>query len=129
MKKAIFGLLFFVAVSTTASAQTQDTTGSTKYWYYPSNNVYMNGKTNEYWYYDASTSKWTSGKTLPSTINLNKSAQHYDVYYKGSDVWMDNKTHMSTYNKSNGTQPQMAQPQTTQPNTTQPQGNKAPQKR
>lgn len=110
MKKVILGLLLIIGVGSTTSAQTQDSTSKgTKYWYYPSQNIYYNDATTDYWYYDPATTKWSSGKTLPSTINLSKSDQHYDVYSNGSDVWMDNKTHMKKYigNKSSnsGTMP------------------------
>ena len=101
MKKIIFAAFLFFAIGNTAFSQTQDTASTnTKYWYYPSQNVYYNNESGNYWYYDQATTKWSTSKILPDTYVVTKESQHYDIYYKGSDVWMDNKTHKSKYNNN-----------------------------
>ena len=102
MKKLILGLLLFFAVSTKSSAQT-DTSG-TRYWYYPEYNYYYNDLTGDYWYYDESTIKWVDAKKLPGTYRIMTTDDRYPVYYKGSDVWKENKNHKVKYKvKKDGT--------------------------
>jgi hypothetical protein len=106
MKKIIFGLFLLFAMVTKLSAQVPvivDTT-STKYWYYPSQNLYYNDVTGDYWYYDEATTKWADVKKLPGTIKFAVTDDRYPVYYKGTDIWRDNKVHLSKYKvKKNGT--------------------------
>jgi hypothetical protein len=106
MKKIIFGLFLLFAMVTKLSAQVPvivDTTG-TKYWYYPSQNLYYNDVTGDYWYYDEATTKWADVKKLPGTIKFAVTDDRYPVYYKGTDIWRDNKVHLSKYKvKKNGT--------------------------
>jgi hypothetical protein len=102
MKKIIFGLLFIFAAATQATAQT-DTSG-TKYWYYPGQNIYYNDATGDYWYYDKKTTRWADTKTLPDTYTMQDTDDRYPVYYNGTDVWRNNKTHTTKYKaKKNGT--------------------------
>jgi hypothetical protein len=103
MKRILFGLfLLFVAV-TKLSAQTTDV--KVKYWYYPSQNVYYNETTADYWYYDGTTSKWVIGKTLPATYApVVEGNTRYPIYYVGSDIWKYNKNHKVKYKvKKDGT--------------------------
>ena len=76
----------------------------THYYYYPSENVYYNETTQDYWYWDAPTSGWISVKTLPSGIVLKSNAPRHEVVYTGSDVWKENKMHLKKYKvKKDGT--------------------------
>ena len=109
MKKLIFGLLLMFAISNGASAQTKDS-ASTKYWYYPTLNVYYNQTSGNYWYYDEPTTQWTAAKTLPTTYVVTKTSPHYDVTYKGSDVWKENAAHKEQYNKVNKTNTEQKPP-------------------
>jgi hypothetical protein len=107
MKKIILGLLLFFTVSIKLSAQTQtqtDTTGMTRYWYYPGENYYYNDVTGDYWYWDQPTVKWMDVKKLPPSYRVTDTDDRYPVYYRGTDVWKDNKTHKTKYKvKKNGT--------------------------
>jgi hypothetical protein len=104
MKRIIFGFLLLFAVTTGASAQEKSVTTTTKYWYYPSQNVYYNDVTGDYWYYDQPTVKWMEVKQLPPTYTLSDKDVRYEVYYKGPDVWKMNKEHRIKYKvKKDGT--------------------------
>jgi len=97
MKKILLSLLLFVAVATKLSAQTP---GEIKFWYYPSQNVYYNEASGNYWYFDATSKKWTWVKQLPTTYTvITATDERYPVTYKNNDVWMDNKTHTVKYKK------------------------------
>lgn len=104
MKKVIFGLLLLFAVTTKLSAQT---TGEAqiKYWYYPSQNVYYNDATGDYWFYDKTTATWTSAKVLASPyVPVVATDTRYQIMYTGPEVWKANANHKVKYKvKKNGT--------------------------
>ena len=104
MKKIIMAIALLFAIGLTLSAQqpTQQPTQptqqdqQTKFFYYPSSNIYYNPATSEYWYYDEPTTKWMEVKTLPETITVEKTPVVV-VYYNGEDVWKDNAEHLKKY--------------------------------
>jgi hypothetical protein len=104
MKKIIMAIALLFAIGLTLSAQqptpqpTQPTQQDqqTKFFYYPSSNIYYNPTTSQYWYYDEPTTKWMEVKTLPETITVEKTPVVI-VYYSGEDVWKDNATHQKKY--------------------------------
>lgn len=105
MKKLIFGLLLFFAASTKLSAQVTDPTTGTKYWYYPTQNIYYNDVTGEYWYYDKTGVKWVDAKQLPDMYKIMDNDKKYVVFYNGTDVWKENRKHLTKYKvkkKKNG---------------------------
>jgi hypothetical protein len=107
MKTIILALVLVCAVSTQSSAQVKvETTPAAKdvkFWYYPTQNIYFNETTGEYWYYDEPTVKWVEVKTLPSTITVLDADTKYEVYYKDEEVWRMNQAHKSKYKvKTNG---------------------------
>ena len=105
MKKIVLSLTLFLALFSCSNLQAQDNSDITvlKYYYYPSQNVYYNEVTNEYWYYDKPTVKWVSVKTLPTEFTVDEKANKSEFTYKGLDVWRDNKKHITKYReKKNG---------------------------
>ena len=104
MKRILFGLVLLFVTATKLSAQT------VKYWYYPSQNVYYNETSTDYWYYDAGTSKWVMARTLPTTYTpIVDGTTRYEIMYKGDadlwpTIWKENSTHKVKYKvKKNGT--------------------------
>ncbi len=101
MKRIILALALLFALGTTTKLTAQEV--RTRFYYYPSSNVYYNPATTQYWYYDDVSTTWTEVKTLPTTITITKTPR-YTVYYNGEDVWKDNTAHMQKYKaKRNGT--------------------------
>jgi len=104
MKKVIFGLLLLFAVTTKLSAQT---TGEAqiKYWYYPSQNVYYNDATGDYWYFDNGTTKWVSSKTLVAPyVAVLPTDTKYQIMYPSPEIWKANVNHKVKYKvKKDGT--------------------------
>ena len=102
MKRILFGLLLLFVTATKLSAQTTDI--KVKYWYYPSQNVYYNETSGEYWYYDGTSTKWVYAKQLPTTYTIVEKDSRYPIMYDGTDIWKYNKTHKVKYKvKKNGT--------------------------
>lgn len=110
MKKVIASLLIIFAFAMSASAQT-DSTSKTKYFYYPSLDVYFNDQSGDYWYYDKSSTKWTQGKNLPSTYKMNNDTKRYEIWYNGSDVWKANADHRKQYPMTSGQKSESVSPQ------------------
>lgn len=98
MKKIIFSLALMLSIFSISRVYAQDpVVTETHYYYYPSDNVYYNETTGDYWYYDTPTSGWISVKTLPANIVIKDNAPRFDVVYSGTDVWKDNKMHLKKY--------------------------------
>ena len=99
MKKAIFIALLFVCLGNITNAQS-DTTGKQMYYYYPEQNVYFNQKSNNYLYFDSTSSNWKTVNLLPSTYKITTQTPKDVVYYNGTDVWMENAAHIKQYGKT-----------------------------
>jgi hypothetical protein len=103
MKKFMFLLMICGGFLGTAQIHAQQTTQEQhqqiKFYYYPSSNVYFNPATNDYWYYNDSTTTWVTAKELPTTIVLEKTPV-YTVYHNDADVWKDNAEHIKKYKVS-----------------------------
>ena len=108
MKKIFFlilicGSAIFASAQTTDSTTTTTTTTTHKYYYYPSTNVYWDEATGSYWYWDKSTSSWSSTQTLPATITIDKTTTKYPIEYAGNDPWKNNMADLKKYKvKKNG---------------------------
>ncbi|MES2431161.1 MAG: hypothetical protein V4556_09495 [Bacteroidota bacterium] len=105
MKRVILGLALMLGIFSVSKTYAQDptVTTTTTYWYYPSENVYYNEVTGDYWYYDNPTTTWMTVKTLPNTYVVTDKTHHVDVTYAGTDVWKENKEHLMKYKmKKNG---------------------------
>ncbi len=98
MKKLIFGLLLLFSVTTKLVAQEETGRTTTKYWYYPSQNVYFNDVSGTYWFYDDASVQWVESSRLPFTYTMNDKDPRYELYYKGTSVWKQNKQHKIKYN-------------------------------
>jgi len=102
MKRILFGLMLLFVTATKLSAQTD--VQQVKYWYYPSQNVYYNETSGEYWYHDATTTKWVFGKQLPTSYTIVEKDTRYPIMYTGPDIWKENANHKVKYKvKKNGT--------------------------
>ena len=110
MKKILFSMLICGTIIS-ASAQTTDSTSTTtttttttghKYYYYPSSNVYWDEASGNYWYWDNSTTQWSTTQTLPTTITVDKT-NRYSLDYNGTDPWKNNASDLKKYKvKKNG---------------------------
>lgn len=115
MKKIL--ILFLISGSVlTASAQVDSTTTTTttttnqnvqpgqhEYYFYPSQNLYYDKASGNYWYKESpDATTWTETTTLPSTINV-QSEQSYPIHYNGNDPWKNNTGDLKKYKvKNNG---------------------------
>lgn len=86
-------MLLLFAVKSTLVAQD----ATTKYWYYPVQNVYFSDETGNYWFYDESRVEWVEASRLPAWLTMTDKDTRYEVYYKGTKVWKDNKKHKEKY--------------------------------
>lgn len=113
MKKILILLLVCGSVLT-ASAQTQQSTTTTtttssvkpgqhEYYYYPSQNVYYDKSSGDYWYKEnPSATTWTETTTLPSTVTV-ENEKSYPIHYKGTDPYRNNISDIKKYRvKKNG---------------------------
>ena len=89
MKKFVF-LLMVVAFAFSTNAQTKQT----KFYYYPSSNVYFNTASGKYIYNNSG--KWTTVNTLPSTISITRTPRVI-VYNATPRVWENNGNHQAKY--------------------------------
>lgn len=89
MKKIVFFLLM-IALAFSGEAQTT----KTKFYYYPSSNVYYNTASGKYIYNNSGT--WTTVNTLPSTIAIAKTPRVI-VYTANPRVWESNSKHQAKY--------------------------------
>jgi hypothetical protein len=102
MKRIILGLLFLFTIATQVSAQ--ETRVVTKYWYYPTQNVYFSDVTGNYWFYDEARTEWVEASRLPAWLTMTDTDTRYEITYKGNDVWKQNKQHKVKYKvKKDGT--------------------------
>ncbi|MFT3910849.1 MAG: hypothetical protein QM737_15635 [Ferruginibacter sp.] len=115
MKKSMSVLIFFL-FTTALQAQVADSAsqknkknnmaqGSTRYIFFPEENIYLNEANGQYAYYDPATSMWTTNSKLPSTYFINNKTPKSIVYYSGTDVWKDNATHQKNYAAGNNKSP------------------------
>ncbi|HEU5051903.1 MAG TPA: hypothetical protein VFT78_02255 [Hanamia sp.] len=92
----------------TTSTSTPDNNASVQqqhdYYFYPSQNVYYDKATGNYWYKETPTSTtWTETTTLPSTITVTNE-QSYPIHYKGEEPYKNNTADLKKYKvKGNGT--------------------------
>jgi hypothetical protein len=94
MKKIVFAL--FILMSFAVSAEAQKTTKKkTKFYYYPTANVYYDVATSQYAYDSSGT--WVYVQTLPTSIELGDNPAKYEVWHDTPDVWVDNKVHKVKY--------------------------------
>jgi hypothetical protein len=77
-------------------------TGSRKYYYYPSSNLYFDEVSGNYWYWDNGTSAWSMTQTLPSTITVTDKALRYPLTYTGDDPWKYNADDVKKYKSKDG---------------------------
>jgi hypothetical protein len=92
MKKIIFSILLIAAslVSFDSKAQSK-----TKYYYYPSENVYFNTTTRQYGYMGGN-NQWTWG-TLPSSLAIADTNRYVALYSPNDEIWKQNETHKMKY--------------------------------
>jgi hypothetical protein len=120
MKKILILLLVSGSVLTASAQVEQSTTTTTttttptanaamqpghhEYYFYPSQNVYFDKSTGDYWYKESPTATtWTETTTLPSTITV-ENEKSYPIQYKGNDPWKNNTADLKKYKvKKNGT--------------------------
>ena len=89
MKKIAF-LLLVIAFAFSGNAQTK----KTKFYYYPSSNVYYNTASGKYIYNNSGT--WTTVTTLPSTIAIARTPRVI-VYNTTPRVWENNSNHQAKF--------------------------------
>lgn len=90
MKKIAF-LLLIISLTFLGNAQTK----KTKFYYYPSSNVYYNTASGKYIYNNSGT--WTTVNTLPSNIIIAHTPRVI-VYNATPRVWENNGSHKTKYN-------------------------------
>ncbi len=74
-----------------------------RYYYYPSANIYYDNDTRDYMYYDQPGAKWLTSKETPAGIKIDQK-DRYPVSYSGNDPWKDNSSHKMKYKvKKDGT--------------------------
>ena len=90
--------------TTTPATTTMAQPGHHEYYFYPSQNVYYDKASGNYWYKDnPSATTWTQGTTLPSTITV-ENQKSYPIHYNGNDPWKNNTADLKKYKvKNNGT--------------------------
>lgn len=88
--KRIAVLLLVIAFVFSANAQTK----KTKFYYYPSSNVYYNTASGKYSYNNSG--KWTTVATLPSNISVAHTPRVI-VYNATARVWENNSNHQAKY--------------------------------
>jgi hypothetical protein len=89
MKKIAF-LLLVMAFTFSGNAQTN----KTKFYYYPSSNVYYNTASGKYIYNNSGT--WTTVATLPSTLSIARTPRVI-VYNTNARVWENNSNHQAKF--------------------------------
>ncbi len=120
MKKILILLLISGSVLTASAQVDQSTTTTTttttpttsptvqpgqhQYYFYPSQNVYFDKASGDYWYKEAPTATtWTETTTLPSTVTV-ENQKSFPIQYKGNDPWKNNDADLKKYKvKNNGT--------------------------
>jgi hypothetical protein len=89
MKKIAF-LLLVIVFAYSGNAQTT----KTKFYYYPSSNVYYNSASGKYIYNN--NGNWVIAKTLPHGIAIANS-RRVIVYHSSAQVWENNTEHRTKY--------------------------------
>jgi hypothetical protein len=89
MKKIVV-LLSVIIIAFSSNAQTKNT----KFYYYPSSNVYYNTASGKYIYNNSGT--WTTVKTLPSNFAIARTPRVI-VYNANARVWENNSDHRAKY--------------------------------
>jgi hypothetical protein len=90
--KKLFLILFLLIGFAFAKAQ------KTKFYYYPSSNVYYNTASGKYIY--SNSGKWTTVNTLPARLSVAKTPRVI-VYHASPEVWVDNSNHKTKYKTVN----------------------------
>ncbi|MEO7265776.1 MAG: hypothetical protein ABIW38_12735 [Ferruginibacter sp.] len=98
MKKLVAMIVGVVMLS--AFVVTEASAQNSSFWYYPNSNVYYDLSGKQYVFYNAG--NWSSSKTLPSGITLEKGSPRVTVYHAGKDVWVDNAGHVMKYKNYKG---------------------------
>ena len=89
MKKILFLVFLMIGFSILNNAQAQ----KTKFYYYPSSNVYFNTASGKYIYNN--NGQWTTVKSLPAKKPLDP--HRVIVYNNTPEVWVNNPSHIKKY--------------------------------
>ena len=88
MKKIFLSLLLIAGIAFSSEAQ------KTRYYYYPTANVYYDVANKQYIY--ANNGSWTTAPSLPATVSLTNKRRV--LVYKGTnEVWQNNAAHVTKY--------------------------------
>ena len=90
LSRLILFFLFYSCIPFSGNAQTK----KTKFYYYPSSNVYYNTASGKYIYNNSGT--WTTVNTLPANIIIAHTPRVI-VYNATPRVWENNGTHKTKY--------------------------------
>lgn len=94
MKKLLQILFLMIGFAFANNAKAQ----KTKFYYYPSSNVYYNTASGKYIY--SNNGKWTTVNALPARLSIAKTPRVI-VYHTSPEVWMDNGNHQVKYKTVN----------------------------
>jgi len=89
MKKTLLAVILLMVLSLINNAQAQ----KTKFYYYPSSNVYFNTASGKYIY--SNNGQWTMVKSLPAKKPLDP--RRVIVYNNTPEVWANNPSHVAKY--------------------------------
>ena len=89
MKKILIVVVLIIAFSIVNKAEAQ----KTKFYYYPSSNVYYNTASGKYIYNN--NGQWTAVKSLPAKKPLDP--RRVIVYNNTPEVWTNNPSHVTKY--------------------------------
>jgi hypothetical protein len=89
MKKILMAIILIMGFSIINNAEAQ----KTKFFYYPSSNVYYNPASGKYIY--NKNGQWTTVKSLPAKNAIN--SRRVIVYSSSPQVWTNNSHHVTKY--------------------------------
>lgn len=92
MKKILLAFLLIAGFLISGNVQAQT---KTKYYFYPSENIYYNTASGQYAYL-GSDNQWTWG-TLPSAVGIADTANYIALYSPNNDIWKQNSIHKMKY--------------------------------
>jgi hypothetical protein len=90
MKKVLIVFILIVGFALTNKLQAQ----KTKFYYYPSSNVYYNTTSGKYIY--SNNGNWTTVNKLPARFAIARTPGVI-VYNSSPEVWNNNRTHITKY--------------------------------
>ena len=90
MKKILFALLMLFSLLSFKQAGAQQS----KFYYYPTPNVYYDMSNHKYIYLD--NGNWVKVTTLPAHVKVNNSRKVV-VYNPGPQIWVNNSAHLKKY--------------------------------